>query len=62
MSEFKKGDVVRLKSSNVTMTVEEVKGNGLVECIWHDAQSVLHERSFYSETLEKAREDLSGAV
>lgn len=62
MSEFKKGDVVRLKSSNTTMTVEEVKGNGLVECIWHDAQGVLHDRPFFSETLEKAREDLSGAV
>lgn len=62
MSEIKKGDVVRLRGSNVTMTVEAVNGNGIVECIWHDAQGVLHEHSFYPETLQKAQEDLSRAV
>ena len=44
------GDVVRLKSGGLDMTVREVEGSRVC-CQWFDKKEELHERTFTSESL-----------
>ncbi|MFV0571154.1 MAG: DUF2158 domain-containing protein [Xanthomarina gelatinilytica] len=52
MDEFKKGDLVRLKSGGPVMTVYEVlRGN--VSCTWFDKNDEQQYSKFSNETIEK---------
>lgn len=54
---FAPRDVVRLNGQNVRMTVVSVgkdwDESPLVKVVWHDAQQILHEKSFPPELLVK---------
>jgi uncharacterized protein YodC (DUF2158 family) len=53
MADFKKGDVVKLKSGSPSMTVEEVHKNGQLSCIWYDKETnTIQGRGFSYECLE----------
>ncbi|MNL61034.1 hypothetical protein D3C87_1849050 [compost metagenome] len=63
MADFKTGDVVRLKSDDVPMTVESFDQDmDLVHCVWHDGEKKLHERAFLPSTLILVSDDLTDAV
>lgn len=53
MTEFKKGDVVQLKSGGPIMTVYDVSGNGHIGCEWFDKKDEHHDRTFAAESIEK---------
>jgi len=56
MTKFKEGDVVKLKSSGLKMTVEAI-GQGFmgneIQCVWFDKDSHIQLRSFKKEALTK---------
>ena len=59
MDEFKKGDVVKLKSSDVLMTISKIvigvrtnKQNGIIICQWFDGNA-LKEAEFNVDSLVK---------
>ncbi|HEY4292070.1 YodC family protein [Luteibacter sp.] len=52
MADFKKGDVVQLKSGGPVMTVYDILGSGRVGCEWFDSKEQHQDKSFNSETLE----------
>ncbi len=52
MSEFKEGDVVKLKSGGPEMTVSEVKGDKLY-CKWFDEKGELKAKYFKTTELTK---------
>lgn len=49
---FKHADVVRLKSGGFKMIVSE-SSETHAQCIWHDNDGSLHEKSFSNELLEQ---------
>lgn len=61
--QFKKGDVVRLKSGGPDMTIEHYKmivgisyskeSDDIVLCSWFDIKGELQSREFQQEALEK---------
>lgn len=59
MSEFKKGDQVKLKSGGPTMTVQNIGDYSPmgpedgVSCTWFDAKHVRQEDTFDAAVLEK---------
>jgi uncharacterized protein YodC (DUF2158 family) len=57
--DFKKGDVVRLKSGGPRMTVAElgegaIHGQSLVSCTWFDERNNPHSQAFDPDVLEIA--------
>lgn len=42
MSEFKEGDVVRLKSGGPAMTVKSVLSGGALECHWFNTEGAVY--------------------
>jgi len=52
MADFKKGDVVQLKSDEQKMTVDEVKGN-LIHCSYHDKDNNRKGEFFDKDSLVK---------
>lgn len=55
MGDFKKGDVVKLKSGSPTMTVENVDSRGTLSCVWYDNdKKEIVERKFSYECLDFA--------
>ncbi|WHH50610.1 DUF2158 domain-containing protein [Pseudomonas sp. Ap32] len=61
MSDFKKGDVVVLKSGGPNMTVTDVvaefrTGLPLAKCSWFDASNELKHENFLVETIKKIEE------
>ncbi len=61
MSDWKKGDMVQVKSVNgPRMTVVLTGGthpDGSVECVWHDAAGQLRRGAFNEDALERATPD-----
>ena len=58
MDEIKVGDVVRLKSGSVNMTVSALNAiNGIATCVWDESiipeRSIFQEKDFPVATLEK---------
>lgn len=51
MSEFKVGDVVRLKSGGPQMTIHDFLEDGKVECAWFDEKKILQYQKFKPELL-----------
>lgn len=58
--EFKKGDIVTLKSGGPDMTIEEypcsdmgIKYDDKAKCVWFDGKKVCRD-TFYLDVLEKA--------
>ena len=49
---MKVGDVVRVKSGGIRMTIEEI-GQGYADCVWMDGANAVR-GSFSLETLELA--------
>lgn len=48
---MKKGDVVQLKSGSLKMTIEDVKEEGYVICMWFDGQGDLKREKFHKDLL-----------
>lgn len=53
MSDFQKGQTVRLKSGGPLMTVEKISSDGLIRCIWFDLDQNYHHEEFEPETLKE---------
>ena len=51
-SSFQVGDIVRLRSGGIPMTVEEVVDGHSVKCIWFDDKGDLQRVTFVIATLE----------
>jgi len=49
---FQVGDIVKLRSGGIPMTVEEVVDGHSVKCIWFDDKGDLQRMSFVIATLE----------
>ena len=49
--QWKKGDVVRLKTGGPRMTVDELLTIGKVSCVWFDADQKIQRESFNPESL-----------
>ena len=66
MSEFKKGDVVRLKSGGPRMTVQSVGNFTLIEdgvkCVWFSDKKELKEEVFDAAVLEVIEEEQSSSA
>jgi uncharacterized protein YodC (DUF2158 family) len=52
MAQFKKGDVVELKSGGLKMTVDDVTEAGMVKCIWFE-KSAKYEDFFGEHLLQE---------
>lgn len=50
--EFKKGDVVRLKSGGPKMTVVNTPNGNLVECMWFDSKNERQSNEFSLDSLK----------
>lgn len=55
MADWKKGDVVELKSGGPYMTIEHIKPSGRVFCLWFKGTE-RYSGSFDSETLKPSTE------
>ena len=56
MKKFQIGDVVKLSSSTLLMTIaSEVSGDGYVYCVWMDENMLPVEKEFLAATLEFIR-------
>lgn len=53
MSNFKIGDVVRLKSGGPNMTVDEIMDDNFVICIWFNPKQEKLRQKFHQDQLEK---------
>ena len=49
---FQVGDIVRLRSGGIPMTVEEIVDTHQVKCVWFDEKSRLQRMAFVIATLE----------
>lgn len=60
MTEFKIGDLVRLKGFHLKMTVADIHpgtGSDKMECVWFDLNFHIQSSYFKKETLEAAPEN-----
>ena len=46
MSDFKKGDIVLLKSGGPKMTIREIEDDGEILCVWFDEKNILQSNTF----------------
>lgn len=60
MSQFKKGDVIVLKSGGSNMTVT-FASDECVNVVWHDINGVPYEENYHPELLTKRPEEAVGA-
>ena len=51
MTNFKKGDVVWLKSGGPRMTVNYKTANGSLSCVWFDENNKMCNGNFFAEAL-----------
>ena len=51
--DFKKGDLVRLRSGGPVMTVHSADYSDTIQCTWFDAKQARQLQSFDQETLDK---------
>ena len=54
---FNPGDVVRLKHYHDKMTVDHVRSNDIVQCVWFDEDDNLNRGTFYAIHLELVGEN-----
>ncbi len=61
---FKSGDVVRLKSGGIAMTVSSIRHDGLVSCEWFDDKAcAVKSHAFQEASLEEYKpEDFVGLL
>lgn len=51
-SNFKKGDVVRLKSDSPKMTIDFIdEESGVVRCVWFENETDFHFSDFFPDSL-----------
>jgi uncharacterized protein YodC (DUF2158 family) len=55
MSPFKVGEIVTLKSGGPRMTVEFVRDDGVIDCLWFLAD-LTHRESFHPEMLRSTND------